>query len=71
MAKTNKQPMIGVVIPRYLNVRETPSGKIKDVVKCGAQLDVQKVKGGWAQIKVGELAGWVMLEYLDVKEARS
>lgn len=65
MAKTKKVVVeTGVVLPSYLNVRETPDGRILHHIKKGTVVDIVSQKGDWCKVRVDHLAGWVRSEFL-------
>ena len=69
MAKTTKKKKaFGVVLPKLLNVRFTPNGKITDTVKQGAVLEIASEKDGWFKVSFGNLSGWVDGKYLAIEE---
>jgi len=51
-----------------LNLRTEPGGRILSVLPDGASVKVFSTKKEWANVVYGEQSGWVMLEYLAVKE---
>lgn len=65
MAKTKKVVVeTGVVLPSYLNVRETPDGRILHHIKKGIVVDIVSQKGDWCKVRVDHLTGWVRSEFL-------
>lgn len=63
--------VIGVAPDDVLNVREQPSGAA-DIVgtlpPTGTAIEVVARQDGWAQINVGERAGWVNAQFLNQRE---
>ena len=67
MAKaTKRKKTVGVVLPDWLNVRVEPNGKIIEPIAKGTAVEIVCDAGGWFNICVGGLSGWVKSNYLAV-----
>ena len=69
MAKAKKVVVeTGVVLPSYLNVRETPEGRILCQLRKGTVVNISSERDLWCKIKADRLTGWVLREFLERAE---
>jgi hypothetical protein len=48
----------------YVNLRQTPNGRVLARLKNGTTVTVKKRSGGWSQVETGRLSGYVFTQLL-------
>lgn len=57
-------PAQAAVATTNVNVRETPGGRVVDVMRAGESADITRRSGGWCEVERRGPEGWVACRYL-------